>query len=333
MATTKLSDLINPEVLTDMVSAKLPKKLTVTPFANVDRTLEGREGNTITVPQYAYIGDATDIAEGAEIQAVKLEAGTTQVTVKKAGKAVEITDEAMLSAHGNPLDEATNQLAKSIASKVDADGMKALFGGFQKSFDGSGAIISYNQIVDAIDLFEEEFNSEKVMFVAPAQVTQLRKDSNFISADKYNNNVIMTGEIGKIANCRIVPSKRVEKKTSFYKFVASTETGALKVVASGASTGEVDLADVTPTLWNAKVGDYVKLVSVAVYFNPIVKLNNDTDSEDDAHALTIYLKRNVEVEPERKATYKMTVLTADEHYAVAVSNTAKLVMARIKQSA
>ena len=75
-------------------------------------------------------------------------------------------------------------------------------------FDGSSKVISYAQIVDAIDLFNEEVNTEKVMFVAPAQVTVLRKDNDFISADKYTGNVIMTGEIGKIANTRIVHQRK-----------------------------------------------------------------------------------------------------------------------------
>ena len=36
---TKLSDLIDPEVMADMVSARIPKKLRVAPFAKIDDTL------------------------------------------------------------------------------------------------------------------------------------------------------------------------------------------------------------------------------------------------------------------------------------------------------
>ena len=82
--TTKLADLINPEVMADMISAKIPKKIVVAPFAKVDTTLVGQPGDTITVPQYAYIGDAVDVAEGVAAETVKLTASTTQVTVKKA---------------------------------------------------------------------------------------------------------------------------------------------------------------------------------------------------------------------------------------------------------
>ena len=121
-------------------------------------------------------------------------------------KAVEITDEAVLSGYGDPVGQATGQLGKSVAAKIDEDCMTALLGVTTLTYDGSTAKISYNGIVDANDMFNEEINSEKVMFVNPKQVTDLRKDPNFISADKYDGKVIMTGEVGKICNARIVPS-------------------------------------------------------------------------------------------------------------------------------
>lgn len=279
--TTKIADLINPQVMADMISAKVASKIVVAPFAKVDTTLVGVPGNTITVPQYAYIGDAEDIAEGIAAETVKLATSTTEVTVKKAMKAVELTDEAVLSGYGNPVGETNNQLAKAIASKVDVDAMEALQGA-QLTFDGSASVIKYAGIVDAIDLFEEEFNSEKVIFVHPKQVTQLRKDSDFISADTYPGHTVVSGEIGKIANCRVVPSKKVPNDGTNYSC-------------------------------------------------PIVKLNNDAETEDDAPALTVYLKRDTNVETDRVSLARKTDISVDKHYAVALSNTSKVVLAKFKK--
>lgn len=287
--TTKLSDLINPQVMADMISAKIANKIVVAPFAKIDNTLVGVPGNTVTVPQYAYIGDAADIAEGVAAETVKLTASTTTVTVKKAMKAVELTDEAVLSGYGNPVGETNNQLAQSIASKVDNDAMTALQGA-QLTYDGSAATIKYSGIVDAIDLFEEEVNSEKVIFVHPKQVTQLRKDADFISADKYKAGVILSGEIGMIANCRVVPSKKVP------------------VVKVGETGSQSDC-----------------------YACPIVKLNNDAETEDDAAAITIYLKRDTNVETDRVSLARKTDISVDKHYAVALSNTSKVVLAKFKK--
>ena len=281
--TTMIADLINPQVMADMISAKVESKVVVAPFAKIDTTLQGVPGNTITVPQYAYIGDAEDIAEGIAAETVKLATSTTEVTVKKAMKAVELTDEAVLSGYGNPVGETNNQLAKAIASKVDVDAMAALQGA-QLIYDGSASQIKYAGVVDAIDLFDEEVNTEKVIFVHPKQVTQLRKDSDFISADKYPGNVVMTGEIGKIANCRVVPSKKVP-----------LDDGG------------------------------------ANYLCPIVKLNGDAETEDEAPALTIYLKRDTNVETDRVSLARKTDISVDKHYAVALSNTSKVVLAKFKK--
>lgn len=280
--TTTIGDLINPEVMADMISAKIPNKLVVAPFAKVDTTLAGTPGNTITVPQYAYIGDAEDIAEGIAAETVKLQTSTTQATVKKAMKAVELTDEAVLSGYGNPVGETNEQLAKAIASKVDSDALAAL-NEAQLVHDAKAAI-SYAGIVDAIDLFDEEVNSEKVIFVNPKQVTKLRKDSDFISADKYDGKVMLTGEIGRIANCRVVPSKKI----------VLDETGAF-------------------------------------YQNPIVKLNNDAESEEDAPALTIYLKRDTNVETDRVSLARKTDISVDKHYVAVLSNTSKVVLAKFSK--
>ena len=51
MTQTKLAQMINPEVMADMVSAKLPKMIKFTPLAYVERMLVGQPGTTITVPK------------------------------------------------------------------------------------------------------------------------------------------------------------------------------------------------------------------------------------------------------------------------------------------
>lgn len=279
MALTKLDDMINPQVMADMISAKLPKKIVVTPFAKVDTSLQGVAGDTITIPAFKYIGDAEDVAEGVAVDTTKLETTSDTATIKKAMKAVDITDEALLSGYGDPLGEINSQLAKSIASKVDEDAMTALLGA-SLTYDGSAGIISYAGVVNAIDVFNEELNSDKVMFVNPHQVSQLRLDPDFISKDKYSGDVIMSGEIGKIANTRIVPSKRV-------------------------------------------VLDETK----HTYACPIVKLTNDNETEDDTAALTIYLKRGVNVESERNTLKRTTAISVDEFYVVALTDESKVVLA------
>lgn len=317
---TKIADIIDPEVMADMISAKISDKIVVAPFAKIDTTLEGVPGDTITVPQYTYIGDAVDVAEGVAAETVKLTASTTTAKVKKAMKAVELTDEAVLSGYGNPVGETNNQLAKAIAAKVDNDAMDALQTA-QLTYDGSSSVIKYSSVVDAIDLFEEEVNTDKVMFVDPKQITQLRKDSDFISADKYPNNVMMLGEIGKIANTRIVPTKKVPLFNEWYKFDESAGTAATSS----------NIADIQNSLPNAKIGDKVTKVTTPCYFNPIVKLSQDNETEDETAAITIYLKRDTNVESDRVSLSRKTNISVDKHYTVALSDQSKVVIAKIKK--
>ena len=212
MAVTKLEKMINPEVMAEMISAKVAKKVAVIPFAKVDTTLQGQAGNTITIPVFGYIGDGHDVAEGESIGASELTTTHKQFTIKKIAKGVDITDEAILSGYGDPVGEANRQLSMAISQKIDQDAIDALYGASLK-YDGVANKISYAGIVDAIDKFEEEVNTEKVLFIHPKQVSQLRKDTDFTSADKYvNGNYIqVNGEIGKIANCRVVVSKRIKE--------------------------------------------------------------------------------------------------------------------------
>ncbi len=334
--TTKISDMVNPEVMADMISAKISKKIVVAPFAKVDESLVGVAGDTIVVPQYTYIGDANDVAEGNEVDTQKLVTTTKKATIKKAMKAVELTDEAVLSGYGNPIGETNNQLALAIASKVDSDAMDALQEA-QLSYNDKENYISYDGIIDAIDLFEEEANTQKVMFIHPKQMTKLRHDEDFISAEKYTGNLMISGEIGMIANTRIVPSKRVPLNPDVeehYEVCKENDEGALKVIASGqASAGEVLLSAVND-IEGVAVGDFVKLINAEeggkYYINPIVKLEGEEDTEDETPALTIYLKRDTNVETQRHSLKRITDISVDKFYTVVLSNASKVVLAKFK---
>lgn len=220
MPQTNLSNMINPEVMSEMISAKVSKRVAVMPFVKVDTTLQGQAGNTITIPVFGYIGDARDVSEGNSIGASELSTTDKQFTVKKIGHGVDITDEAILSGYGDPVGEANKQLANALAQKVDQDAIDALYGA-SLQYNGIANKISYAGIVDAIDAFEEEFNTEKIIFVHPKQVSQLRKDTDFTSADKYvnGNYVAVNGEIGKIANARVVVSKRVKENSEHTGYI------------------------------------------------------------------------------------------------------------------
>lgn len=213
MAMTHLSDIINPQVMGDMLEARIPHMLKFTPFAKVDNSLEGVPGDTKTVPAWNFVGAAEDVAEGEAVSTKKLTASTATFTIKKAMKSVGITQEAINSGLGDPVGAAETQLAKAIAVKVDADVLAAALTA-SNAYDGSASKISYAGIVDAVDVLDEEEITEKVLFVSTKQVSTLRKDPDFTDKNKYGNNVMVSGEIGMIAGVRIVPSRQIIKNDS-----------------------------------------------------------------------------------------------------------------------
>lgn len=340
MAMTKLKDLVDPQVMADMVSAKLPKKIKFTPIARIDTTLEGRPGSTITVPKYAYIGDAEDVAEGVAMGTTVLTASTTEAKVKKAGKAVELTDESVLSGYGDPVGTAVNQLTMSIAAKVDNDGYDALCGA-SLTYDGTATEISYRGVVSANAKFEDESDASltKIIFIHPNQEATLLNDDDFKSNDKYPLNVIMSGTIGSIAGAQVVKSKKVK----LIKYELDDATGTVTIVANetteDATNIHLDTA-ISQVLdkTGIKVGSKLKAVAVPYYACPIVIVSTEDPNEvadadgvsEEEAALTIYMKRDVEIESDRDILAKTTVISADEHYTAVLSNESKVVLAKFK---
>lgn len=277
MAITKLSDLVDPQVLADMIVEKLKAKISVIGYAKLDTTLEGRAGSEVSVPRRKFDGVAVEVGEGEAIPIRKLIDEIAKYAIKKAGIGAEVTDEVVESGLGDPVADAVMAIANAIISKLDIDAMTELLK--SKTILTDDGQLDYEAIVNAIDLFDEEVISEKVILVHPTQVTAIRKDEAFIDRTKYGNEVMVTGEVGSIAGARVKPSKRVEG-----------------------------------------CGGY--------FYNPIVKLSTDEEVDEETPALTYYLKRDTNVEFDRKAKYRKTEVTGDQMYVVALTNGERVVLVR-----
>lgn len=211
MSMTPMANMINPEVMGDMINAKIEAQLKLTPYAKIDTTLEGVPGDTKTVPSWNYIGDAADVAEGQEVGLTEMTANYATFSIKKAMKSVGLTQEAINSGYGNPVGQAESQLAKAIAGKVDSDVLDEAYKATML-VDKSASAIGYDSIVDAVTKFEDEEDGiDKVMFINPKQEATLLKDDDFISRDKFTGEVAVTGAIGKIAGCWIKKSAKVKE--------------------------------------------------------------------------------------------------------------------------
>jgi N4-gp56 family major capsid protein len=272
-------DVFDPEVVSDMINAKVEKKAIMKGYVKVNTDLQGVPGTEVTVPRWGYIGEAVDLVEGQQIDSTKMAFTTAKYGIKKIGKGVMLTDEAQLCGYGNPMGTATAQIAMSIDEKLDNDEVNVMYES-KNVVDASSAAIKYTAIVDGVDMFGEEEDSNKVIFIHSKQKTQLRKDPDFLSADKFQPGVLRDGAIGRVAGCDV------------------------------------------------KVSNKVKLED-GVYYNPIVKLNNDAETEDDMPAITYFLKRGNLVEHKRHVGVGDEIVCT-AHGMPAMTNEAKIVILKTK---
>ena len=241
MATTLKANLIIPEVLAAMIDAKLTDKMVFRPLAQVDNTLVGQPGDTIKFPVYAYIGDADKIDENGQIIPVALNQSYVSATVYKTGKGVQITDEAVLSGYGNPMDEIADQLAVAIDNKTDEDMRTSLEGVGASRHHATTSDMSADLVADALTVFGEDADGVKAILVAPKDVATLRKDQDFIRASDIGQKMILSGAIGEIWGCQIIPSNKIKADTTakeFRRYIV--KPGALKLIKKRNAMVEVD---------------------------------------------------------------------------------------------
>ena len=204
----KKANIIDPQVLGDFLDVKLVDAIKLTPVVMVDQTLVGRPGSKLELPKYNYVGDAEDVAEGVAMTPASLQASTEEVTVKKAGKYIEITDEAKLSAYGDIVAEIGNQLLTSIASKIEKD----LYAEMRKAtMEVQAPAFGKDVVADALVKFGEDIDGDMFLFINAKDFAVLRKDKDFVHVD----NGIITGERGMIHGCRVVVANRVAEGEAF----------------------------------------------------------------------------------------------------------------------
>ena len=231
MSMTMKKDLIIPEVVGEMVESKFGGHISLLPFADYDKTLEGIPGDTLKFPCFRYIGQAEEVAENGEVRAATLSADTVTVAVKKYAKAVCITDEARLSGFGDPVGEAAAQLAAAIDHAVDA----ALFEALSTLPLHRKAVVkglSSEAIADALALFGEELEGDKILLTDAEGFAQLRKDSGYIRASDLGQRMICAGVVGEVWGCQILLSNRIrENKAKGEKCIYILKKGALRLVS------------------------------------------------------------------------------------------------------
>lgn len=216
---TLLADLLDPQVVADYIDKKLVDNIRLSPLAHIDNTLVGKPGDEVTLPQYQYIGAAEAVAEGADIPIAKLSQTTKPVKISKIGRAVEFSDEALLSGYNNDIAaEAAKQVVVAINDKVETDLISNMSTNATLTATiGTGASDDpADGIADALTQFGEDLDGEKVIAIPPAFYARLRKSKLWIPNTEMGANAIVRGTIGMVHGCQVVPMNRLTASNTAY---------------------------------------------------------------------------------------------------------------------
>ena len=214
---TYLSNLFNPQVIADIIDSKLINNIVLAPLAVVDTTLEGRAGNTVSLPYYTYIGMATTVAEGTDIPIKQLTQTTKTVTIVKYGVATQLTDEAALSGYGDPLGEAASQVVLSVADAVDGALLASLAANTTNVYEtaSTSTALAPSDIPLALAKFGENIEGEKALLVTPDFYAQL-VGSNWIPASEIAADIRIRGAVGMAYGCQVIVSNRLVTAGNLY---------------------------------------------------------------------------------------------------------------------
>lgn len=213
---TYLSSLFNPQVVADLIDTKLTDNMVFAPLAKIDYTLQGRAGNTVTLPYYSYIGAASAVSEGYDIGIRKLTQSTSSVTIVKYGVAVQLTDEAVLSGYGNPIGEAAMQITTAIDDAMDNALLAALAANSASAQNYSASTaLAPEDIPLALAKFGEDNDGEKALLVTPDFYAKLI-GKDWIPASEIAANVRIRGAVGMAYGCQVVITNRLKTSGNLY---------------------------------------------------------------------------------------------------------------------
>lgn len=214
--TTLLSDLLDPQVVADYIDKKLIDGIRFAPLARIDTTLVGRPGDEVTLPFYKYISPAEAVSEGQDIPISKLTQDKTKVKVSKIGRAVQFTDEALLSAYNNDIaEEAASQVVMAISDKVEIDLLAQMS---TKSVLDATIDLSkpVDGVADALAEFGEDIDGQKVLLCDPKLYTALVKSDGWIPNTETGADILIRGSVGQVLGNQIALTNRLKGTGTAY---------------------------------------------------------------------------------------------------------------------
>lgn len=311
---TLLADLFDPEVVGDYIDKKLVDAIRLAPLAEIDDTLVGRAGDELSMPYYNYIGDAEDVAEGTDIPIAQLHESVAKVKVSKIGKAVEFSDEAMISGNGNIAEEAAKQIVAAVDSTVERKLINNINTNAVLTHTITSGTDAADGIADALTKFGEDIDGAKFALVSPQFYAQLRKANDWIPNTDVGADIVLRGAVGQVHGCQIVTSNRMYD----YSYTVTEDTSF--------QTGK--------TYYEEKNNSFVATTDESMQSGKVYYEKSSTKVNEaiilKPGALRIVMKRNTLVEFDRDILAELNYIKGSKLFAPYLYDSSKAIKVNIQ---
>ena len=261
MANTVNKNVIVPEVYAELVREKVAGKVMIAQACKVLGDLKGKVGETLTMPKWAYIGDAKDIVLGTPMEATNMKQTSTTATIKMiAAPAISVNDYDDVVELGSALDEASKQQGTSIARKLDIDaiteGKKTVL---QKALATKNTV-TFDEMNAILGLYGDDANASDFEFIAihSAFIPSFLKMDGFVSAEvtftAQGNGIQLNNLLGYFRGIPVVVSDRLYDNTNTEGFILVIKKDSIGLIPKESPFTEVarDASTRTNTIFTSQ---------------------------------------------------------------------------------
>lgn len=237
MANTVNQNVIVPEVYAQLVREKIAGKCKVAQFLVNLGELHGKVGETLTMPKWAYIGDATDWDINTPMDKTQMKQTSTQATIRAiSAPAVEVADFDNEVELGNAIEEAASQQALGVARKYDTDAIECALESPLKYQLAEKNKVTQEELIAILGLYGDDRDSADFDAIvvhstfAPSfyQMDMFVKRDLTMTTD--GNGIAVNGCIGYFLNIPVVLSDRLYDATNQEGFILVMKKKAISII-------------------------------------------------------------------------------------------------------
>lgn len=237
MANTINTNVIVPEVYGSLVRERIAGKCKVAQFLNNIGDLRGKVGETLTMPKWAYVGDAKDWNIATPMDVTQMKQTYTTATIKAiqapAVKIADFDDEVEL---GGAINEAATQQAIAVARKYDTDAIACALESPLKYQLATKNTITQAEMIAALGLYGDDRDSADfdAIVIHSLFAPSFYLMDMFVSTEKTmtkaGNGITVNGMIGYFLDIPVVLSDRLYDKTNKEAFMLFMKKNAISII-------------------------------------------------------------------------------------------------------